>query len=190
MRTSLQGETTLSTVIGLFEQWKDAKAALTGLQAMGVDQTAMGLLAGEEAIEEWLEAQHRDMEAVQEDSVAPAGAVGGLAIGELVGLLAGAAVITIPGIGQGLAAGAILAAGIGGGAVVGTIAGALIGMGAEEEKAHIIAADVEKGHALLTLETTPEAALEAAEVMRKANADTVEIVKSDISERNRLGDKE
>jgi uncharacterized membrane protein len=85
-------------------------------------------------------------------------------------------VVAIPGVGQGLAAGAILAAGIAGGAVIGTIAGALVGMGIDEEKAHIVADDVTKGNILVTLSADPTAALDAAESMREANAATVEIV--------------
>lgn len=167
----------MSTVMGLFEKWTDAKATVAQLKAMGYDETAIGLLTGTEAIQEQLVADRKDMETErdQEDSLVPAGAVGGLAVGELAGLLTGAVLVAIPGVGQGLAAGAILAAGIGGGAVVGTIAGALVGMGADEEKAHIISADVEKGDVLVTLTTRPPAALRAAEVMRQANAANVEI---------------
>lgn len=173
----------MTTVIGLFAQWKDAKAAIAGLEAEGYDESAMGLLAGPEAIKEELRASHgeRDLKSGQEDSLVPAGAVGGLAVGELIGFLASASVVAIPGVGQGLAAGAILAAGIGGGAVIGTITGALIGMGADEEKAHILAADVEKGNTLLTLETAnPAAALAAADAMRRANALNVEIIASPV----------
>jgi hypothetical protein len=169
----------MNTVIGLFAQWKDAKAAIVHLEAKGYDESAMGLLAGPEAIKEELRATHgeRDLEASQEDSLAPAGAVGGLAVGELIGFLASATVVAIPGVGQGLAAGAILAAGIGGGAVIGTITGALIGMGANEARAHVLAADVERGNTLLTLETaSPAAAVDAAEVMRQSKALSVEII--------------
>ena len=85
--------------------------------------------------------------------------------------------VAIPGVGQGLAAGAIMAAGIGGGAVIGTITGALIGMGANEARAHVLAADVERGNTLLTLETaSPAAAGYAAEVMRQSKALSVEII--------------
>lgn len=173
----------MDTVIGLFEQWEDAKAAIARLHAQGYDETAIGLLAGPVAIEEKLRASHGelDLKSGQEDSLVPAGAVGGLAVGELIGFLASAAVVAIPGVGQGLAAGVILAAGIGGGAAIGTITGALIGMGADEEKAHILAADVERGNTLLTLETAnPAAALVAADAMRRANALNVEIITSPV----------
>lgn len=166
----------MSIVMGLFERWSDAKAAVARLEAAGYDESAIGLLAGEEAIRELSVAGRGDVEPEQEDRLVSAGAVGGLAVGELVGLLASAAVVAIPGVGQGLAAGAILAAGIAGGAVIGTIAGALVGLGIDEEKAHIVADDVTKGNILVTLSADPTAALDAAEAMREANAANVEIV--------------
>jgi hypothetical protein len=39
-------------IMGLFERWPDAKAAVARLEAAGYDESAIGLLAGEEAIRE------------------------------------------------------------------------------------------------------------------------------------------
>ena len=103
-------------------------------------------------------------------------AAGGGVLGGLIGLIASAGTLLIPGVGPALAAGTLLsvlgatAAGAGIGAAYGGITGALTGWGLAEEHANIYTEGLERGGALLTVHTNDPKRIEAAQqIMVDAN---------------------
>jgi hypothetical protein len=104
------------TVIGLFES-ETLEETVTSLEAAGVTGSQISVVTQPGPIQERLggDAQQTVLES------AGAGAVGGVALGGLVGILAAASQILIPGIG----------------AAFGGFLGALIGLGMSEEDAHL-----------------------------------------------------
>src|SRR3982751_6408840 len=94
-----------------------------------------------------------------------------------IGLVAGAAALTIPGIGPFIAAGPIAAAlaGAGIGAAAGGAIGALVHLGVPEEEAHYYAEGVRRGGTLITVNaSTDEMATCAAMVMKNHGAADIE----------------
>jgi uncharacterized protein (TIGR02271 family) len=101
------------------------------------------------------------------------GAGTGAAVGGVLGLVAGAAALTIPGLGPLIAAGPIAAAlgGAGIGAAAGGLIGALSNLGVPEEEAHYYAEGVKRGGTLVTLHARSDDVADcAAEVMRRHGA--------------------
>ena len=170
----------MKTVIGLFDDFGAAQAALQALVARNFDrddisiaatdasgQYAAAPVAGEVAHGE--DRRHAMGEGAK--SGAGAGAVVGTGIGGTVGLLAGLGIILIPGIGPIIAAGPLVAtltgAGVGAaaGAAVGGLVGALTRIGVPEREAHVYAESVRRGSTLLTVRATEAQAEEAAQIL-------------------------
>jgi hypothetical protein len=98
-------------------------------------------------------------------------AAGGL-IGGLSGLLIGLVTLAVPGVGPILAAGP-LAAALGGaafGAATGGLIGALVDAGFPEAEATAYAADLERGHVLLTVHTDETSAAHVHSILAAAGA--------------------
>lgn len=158
----------MATVIGLFKDHDEADQALASLEDSGLTRDEIGLLAQRDAVEDVLRAG-REEAAV---GSAGAGAVGGSALGGLIGLLAGASAIVVPGIGPALAVGAwasvlgTTVAGAGIGAAYGGLVGALIGFGVTEEQTHVYVEGVQQGSILMVVQ--PEDAKDArvADILR------------------------
>lgn len=170
----------MKTVIGLFDDFGPAQAALEALVAHDFDrddisiaandasgQYAAGSAAGEVAHGE----DRRHAREAGAKSGAGAGAVVGTGIGGTVGLLAGLGLILIPGIGPIIAAGPLVAtltgAGVGAaaGAAVGGLVGALTRIGVPEHEAHVYAESVRRGGTLLTVRAEDAQAEEAAKIL-------------------------
>jgi uncharacterized protein (TIGR02271 family) len=101
------------------------------------------------------------------------GAGTGAAVGGVLGLVAGVASLSIPGLGPFIAAGPIAAtlAGAGVGAAAGGIIGALANLGVPEQDAHYYAEGVRRGGTLVTVHARSDAIADcAAEVMRQHGA--------------------
>jgi hypothetical protein len=105
------------------------------------------------------------------------GAGAGAAIGGALGLLAGVASLTIPGVGPLIAAGPVAAAvaGVGIGAAAGGLIGALTQLGVPEDEAHYYAEGVRRGGTLVTVQAqTDDIAVCAAAMMRSHGAWDIE----------------
>jgi len=105
------------------------------------------------------------------------GAGTGAAVGGILGLVAGVASLSIPGIGPLIAAGPIASAlaGAGIGAAAGGIIGALAKLGVPEDEAHYYAEGVRRGGTLITVRADSASAADcAANVMRKHGAVDIE----------------
>ena len=142
----------MRTIARLYERYEDAAKAVAELEAAGIVEADISLVARH---------PEADETAPDDPDLTPAavGAGTGEAIGAVLGggagLLAGLGVLAIPGIGLVVAAGWLVAAvtGAGAGAVAGSLLGALVGAGLSEEHARQHVEDIKSGGALVTVRT-------------------------------------
>ncbi|HEY0138163.1 MAG TPA: YsnF/AvaK domain-containing protein, partial [Nannocystis sp.] len=175
----------MKTVIGLFDDFSAAQAAVEALVARNFNRNDISIAANQSgtaagAASADSDGAHGDdrSHAMQEGakSGAGAGAVVGTGIGGTVGLLAGLGVILIPGIGPIIAAGPLVAAltgagvGAAAGAAVGGLVGALTRLGVPEHDAHFYAESVRRGGALVMVRAEDDLANDAAEILGDAGA--------------------
>ena len=107
---------------------------------------------------------------------AAAGATTGGVIGGALGVLAGAGLLTIPGLGPFLAAGPIMAglAGLGVGGALGGVTGALLGMGIPEFEAKRYEGHLKKGGILLSVHCdTGKEITRAKEILKFAGGEDI-----------------
>jgi hypothetical protein len=150
----------------------ELEGAVAALHEAGFSGDEVGVLAHEEV---WQEVMEREKGSSMVET-AEAGALGGTAVGGLVGLLAGAGALVVPGIGPLLAAGAwasvlgATVAGAGIGAAYGGLMGALVGREVAEEYEEIYRDGLQHGGALLVVrQAAPERIEVARRVMLEAN---------------------
>lgn len=138
----------MKTVTGLFDNYSDAEAAVSRLEASGINSDDISIVSNNG------DGRYTD------NNNAAEGAGTGAGIGALVGgaggLLTGLGLMAIPGVGPVVAAGwlASTAAGAAAGAVVGGATGGIIGAlteeGVSEADAHVYAEGVRRGGTLVT----------------------------------------
>jgi hypothetical protein len=168
------------TVVGLFDEAADARAAVGELEASGFTRDQISVVTndarGEYASDTGTTAPDMTDEADGAVTGAAMGATTGGAIGAGVGLLAGLGALAIPGTGPVLAAGPLMAAlvgaglGAGTGAVAGGLIGALVDVGVPEEEAAYYHEGVRRGGTLVTVHAGDEDRAEAAaSTMRRHN---------------------
>ncbi len=181
----------MKTVIGLFDDFSAAEAAVEALVARNFNRDDISIAAnnsgnagGADGLNSAASADRDGAQdgdrkhAMQEGakSGAGAGAVVGTGIGGTVGLLAGLGIILIPGIGPIIAAGPLVAtltgAGIGAaaGAAVGGLVGALTRVGVPEHDAHFYAESVRRGGTLVMVRASDDLAHDAADVLSELGA--------------------
>jgi hypothetical protein len=117
-------------VTAAFPGMEEARAALSALEAAGVESSEISLLGprAEEAAEE-ADTRTRDLEATKDVGKKVAvGAAAGSAVGGAAGFLAGLAAFAIPGVGPVIGAG-VWAATIGGAVAGGSVGGVVAGVG-------------------------------------------------------------
>jgi hypothetical protein len=162
----------MKTVTGLFDDYSDARSAVSRLEAAGVPSDDISIVSNRSG-------------RVDGESNAGEGAATGASIGAAVGgaggLLTGLGLMAIPGVGPVVAAGwlAATAAGAAAGAVAGGAAGGLIGAltksGVSEEDAHLYAEGIRRGGTLVTARVDEARASEAQSILQGSNwADPVE----------------
>jgi uncharacterized membrane protein len=162
----------MKIIAGLFDTYQEAENAIDKLRSLGITREQIGVLARDTVLQE--RAIGTDAETSPEH--VGVGAIGGTAVGGLIGLVTGLSAITVPGIGPVLTTGAILtalgstAAGAGIGAATGGIIGALTSVGIPEEDAQVYAESVQRGGILLTVETDDGLAMPVMEALDRANA--------------------
>jgi hypothetical protein len=153
------------TVTRLFDNYSDAVAAVRALEAQGIDNddisivanNADGSLGGHEGLKD-----HGDV---------GRGASTGAIIGGVGGLLAGLGILAIPGLGPIVAAGWLastaVGAGIGaaGGAATGGIVEALKNSGHSEDDANIYAEGVRRGGTLVSARVDDAQAVQAQAIL-------------------------
>lgn len=155
------------TATGLFDDYADASAAVSALEAQGIPSDDISIVSNNVD-----ERRTGDTSAAEG---AGAGAGIGAAVGGVGGLLTGLGIMAIPGVGPVVAAGwlAATAAGAAAGAVAGGAAGGLIGAmtdsGVPEEHAHVYAEGVRRGGTLVTARVEDSLYPEAEAILRRSN---------------------
>lgn len=157
----------MKTVTGLFDDYSDASAAVSALEARGVPSSDISIVSNN--------ADERHGKETNATEGAGTGAGIGAAVGGVGGLLTGLGIMAIPGVGPVVAAGwlAATAAGAVAGAVAGGAAGGLIGAltesGVSEDHAHVYAEGVRRGGTLVTAKVDDSLQAEAEAILRKSN---------------------
>ncbi|ASY73275.1 membrane protein [Sinorhizobium fredii USDA 205] len=156
----------MRTVTGLFDDYGDARDAVTDLEAAGVPSDDISIVANNRG--DWYST---DSSNAAEGAGTGAGL--GAAGGGVIGLLTGLGLMAIPGVGPVVAAGwlAATAAGAAAGAVAGGAAGGIIGAltdsGVNEEDAHVYAEGVRRGGTLVTARVDDSLALQAEAILQQ-----------------------
>jgi hypothetical protein len=136
-------------VFGIFASQLDAENSVNGLKLAGFRNTDISILFPENV-------GTKDL-AMEKSTKAPegtaAGAGSGAVVGGILGWLAGAGALMIPGLGLFVAAGPImgLLSGIGVGSVLGGVTGALVGLGTPEYEAKRYEGRIRKGGILVSV---------------------------------------
>ncbi|RFZ88414.1 hypothetical protein D0Y60_04285 [Shinella sp. WSJ-2] len=155
------------TATGLFDDYSDARAAVSALEARGIPSDDISIVSNN--------VNDRSTGDTNAAEGAGTGAGIGAAVGGVGGLLTGLGIMAIPGVGPVVAAGwlAATAAGAAAGAVAGGAAGGLIGAmtesGVPEEHAHVYAEGVRRGGTLVTARVEEALYPEAEAVLRQSN---------------------
>ena len=157
----------MKTVTGLFDDYSDASAAVSALEARGVPSDDISIVSNN------VDERHAGESNAAEGAGTGAGI--GAAVGGVGGLLTGLGIMAIPGVGPVVAAGwlAATAAGAAAGAIAGGAAGGLIGAmtasGVPEEHAHVYAEGVRRGGTMVTAKVEDRFYPEAEAIMRQSN---------------------
>ncbi|MGE6784502.1 general stress protein [Ensifer adhaerens] len=159
----------MKTVSGLFDDYADARSAVTALEDRGVPSDDISIVSNN--------AGDRYGNANESNAAEGAGTGAGLgaAVGGIGGLLTGLGVMAIPGVGPVVAAGwlAATAAGAAAGAVAGGAAGGIIGAmtssGVPEDHAHVYAEGVRRGGAVVTARVDDALQADAEAILRRGS---------------------
>lgn len=158
--------------LALFPTVDQAEQAVLLLKENDFSRESINILAHEDAVKSLM--HDRRPETTKES--ATAGAVGGSAVGGLIGLVAGASTAVVMGLGTVLTGGAlavalgITAAGAGIGASYGGLLGALMGWGVSEGDVQHFVEGVRDGSILVAVETDRARNDDALRFMREAGA--------------------
>lgn len=141
-----------TTVVGLFDTYSNADAAVKALQDYGVDDDHISTVA-------------RANDPIEPKSAGEKGAATGAVAGGLVGLMVGLSTLIIPDVGPVLATGTIAstlvatfgltAAGATLGATTGGLLGAFVDLGFGEKDAEFYAEGVKRGGIVVSVEANP-----------------------------------
>jgi hypothetical protein len=162
----------LNQVTGLFMTQDELERAVASLHEAGFSGDEVGVLAQETVLQGAMQ-QEKNSSMVE---TAEAGVLGGTAVGGLVGLLAGAGALVVPGVGPLLAAGAwasvlgAAAAGAGIGAAYGGLMGVLVGREVADDYEEIYRDGLRHGGSLLVVRHAASERIETAQrIMLAAN---------------------
>ncbi|OAN57186.1 general stress protein [Sphingomonas sp. TDK1] len=158
------------TITRLFDDYSDAKAAVSELERLGVPHSDLSIVANN------THGDH-DVTDVNEHGDVTRGASTGAALGGVGGLLAGLGLLAIPGLGPIVAAGWLASTAAGaaiggiGGAATGGIVGALKNAGESEADAHVYSEGVRRGGTLVSARVSDELAPRAESVLNGRGVD-------------------
>lgn len=146
----------MRTVSALFDKYDQVAAAVDGLSDMGVASGDITVIS-----------QSKDAKAHIRESAGLGAAIGGVG-----GILAGLAVVAIPGLGSVLGVGWLVPVllGAAAGGVAGGIIGSLTSAGIDERDAHVYAEGVRRGSTLVAARVHDDEAGEALSVLRRCGA--------------------
>ncbi len=176
----------MKTVVGLYEDFTDAQAAIKDLVDSGFDRADISLIASDRETYRTTTTTDTTTAADIDDDLIPdtnqlgedvaAGMATGGVIGGLGGVLLGLGALAIPGVGPIIAAGPLVAglAGAGIGAAVGGLVGALVNWGVPPAEAELYAESVRRGHILVGLKTDDSRVDRATDIMNRYDPVDVE----------------
>jgi uncharacterized membrane protein len=146
----------MRTVSALFEKYDQVAAAVDGLSDMGVASGDITVIS-----------QSKDAKARIREAAGLGAAIGGVG-----GILAGLAVVAIPGLGSVLGVGWLVPVllGAAAGGVAGGLIGSLTSAGIDERDAHVYAESVRRGSTLVAARIHDDEAGEALSVLRRCGA--------------------
>lgn len=171
------------TVVGLFDSYSEAQHVVQDLIDGGFHRENISVVSNDSAHS----AERERMVGTSDEHAAAdgagTGAVSGTVLGGALGLLVGAGLLAIPGIGPVLAAGPLAASigtiaatvgagalGAGIGAATGGLMGGLVGAGVPQEDAEHYTEGVRRGGTLVTVNTDDSMASMAHDVLQRHNA--------------------
>ncbi|MDQ2859701.1 MAG: hypothetical protein M3T55_03035 [Pseudomonadota bacterium] len=161
------------TITRLFDTQSQAESAIRELEAIGIPQDDLSIVAGRSSAEDTRTfARDHDDDNDTAEGAGKGAATGGI-IGGGAGLLAGLGLLAIPGIGPVVAAGwlASTALGVVAGAVAGGATGGLLGAlkdaGVTEGDAHVYAEGVRRGGTLVSARVEETDAARVEDVLRR-----------------------
>src|SRR6478609_3453380 len=141
-----------STISRLYDNYTDAQAAVTRLEAAGVPHADISIVANNS--DGWFDGKKdRDGDGVDDRAeAAGTGAGVGAGLGGAAGLLAGLGLLAIPGLGPVVAAGWLASTALGAvaGGATGGVVGALTQAGVSDEEAPLYAEGVRRGGTLVS----------------------------------------
>lgn len=171
------------TVIGVFHNGTDARAAVSGLRDRGLKIDDISIVERDPArydpVADYTTAEYeyRTINAEEFGNDTGGGLVLGSLVGGTLGTLAGLGALLIPGIGPVLAAGPLVGALIGGttGAITGTLTGALIdAFKVPEEHATIYSERLARGNTMVAVHVDVADAPAVRDHLHDANAERFE----------------
>lgn len=160
------------TVIGTFDDLKNAHRAVDDLIQSGFSQGDISLISNREGGAPGAAGDVPNIGPLEETGGSGRDAAPGAAIGGLAGFIAGIAALAIPGIGPIIAAGPLATAIMG--ATVGAAAGGLItgftNVGMSKEEAEMYSEHVRRGGSVVAVNTNDTRAQQAADILNQDGA--------------------
>ncbi|MFO7539130.1 MAG: PA2169 family four-helix-bundle protein [Chloroflexota bacterium] len=157
-------------VLGLFRETAVKEQALAALKEAGFTDKEIGVVNKGDEKTIMTESLRKDVQDTTRET-AGAGALGGGAVGSIIGLTAGVSVALVTG--PLLPILGITAIGAGIGATYGGIFGSLIGMGIGEEDVQRYLEGIRRGETMVAVKASPDRAAEAAGILRQHNGRSV-----------------
>ncbi len=157
----------MKTVTGLFDDYSNARAAVSALESAGVPSRDISIVSNN------ADNRHSDTSNAAESAGTGAGI--GAAVGGAGGLLTGLGLMAIPGVGPVIAAGWLAATAVGAvagavaGGATGGIIGALTSSGVSEDDAHVYAEGVRRGGSLVSANIDDTLVPEAEAILKRSN---------------------
>jgi uncharacterized membrane protein len=153
------------TVVGVFDRVDFAEKAAREIKERGLRTDDISIL-----VKNGDQTESRDATGMVNDNISNGAVTGGI-IGGLAGLLIGAGLVAIPGLGIIAAAGPIT--GLIGGAATGGIIGGLVDLGIPEEESKKYESDIKGGKVVFTMKTEEDKVDEVSGILQSNGAERV-----------------
>ena len=172
--------TSMRIAIALFDSVQNLESALSGLQQCGFDASKISVLGAGEG------GEVRNILPSEPEEEIRSGATIGAGVGGVLGFLGGVSLLTIPGFGPVLAAGAIVT---GAGTAMGGFFGAAFAALGVNEPENTIKQALAEGGRLIVVEVTPELEASATSCLESSGATYSAVYQADDDTIARLSDE-
>jgi len=154
-------------VVAVFESHEAARSAVKAVISAGVDRGAVSLIG------RTLEDENELRDVINQGDKGQKGVATGAGLGGLLGLVAGAALLPLPGLGPFLALGPLAAGATG--AVVGGLLGGLSEWGVEPDEVERYEKLLKEGQSLVVVAGPPEGVATGEEVLRTRQPSEIKV---------------